>query len=345
MKILSVIIPCYNSQDYMRRCINSLLAGNETVAKVIGEAVEIIIVNDGSVDGTADIAQEYHRKHPKIVKVVNQENKGHGGAINAGLQEATGVFVKVVDSDDWVDAAAYKQVLKTLINFKADARPDVVITNYVYEKTGKRRKTTVSYGNVLPQGRLFTWKETRHFRVGQYLLMHALIYRRDILLNCGLRLPEHTFYVDNIYAYTPLACTQTLYYLNVNLYRYYIGREGQSVQEATMMRRIGQQLAVNRLMVEAVDLRAVPCDKKRRYLAHYLEIVTAISSLLLIKEGSRISQMKKDELWRFVKKKDAMLYDIMRNGLLGRILHLRGITGRYAAILVYKISRMIVGFS
>ena len=106
MKILSIAIPSYNSQAYMRNCIESLLVG--------GEDVEIIIVNDGSKDDTAKIADEYQEKYPTIVKAVHQVNGGHGEAVNAGLRNATGVYYKVVDSDDWVNEEAYKKILSKL---------------------------------------------------------------------------------------------------------------------------------------------------------------------------------------------------------------------------------------
>jgi hypothetical protein len=244
-----------------------------------------------------------------------------------------------------VDEDAFARVLAALKGFEDEARPDVFITNYVYDKTSKRRKTAISYANALPRGRLLTWDETGRFRVGQYLLMHSLIYRLDVLRKCALRLPEHTFYVDNIYALAPLAHMETLYYLDADFYHYFIGREGQSVQEKTMIRRIDQQLAVNRMMVESVDLRGVSSDKKRAYLKHYIEIVTSVSSILLLKEGSAESIAKKDALWRFINDKDAMLHAMLRKGLLGRLLHLPSRPGRRIAIIAYALSRMIVGFN
>ena len=95
MKLLSIAIPCYNSQDYMENCIESLLVG--------GEEVEILVIDDGSSDRTAEIADAYARKYPTIVKVIHQENGGHGEAVNSGIRNATGLYFKVVDSDDWVN--------------------------------------------------------------------------------------------------------------------------------------------------------------------------------------------------------------------------------------------------
>lgn len=109
MKLLSVAIPCYNSQDYMRYCIESLLPG---------EDVELLIVNDGSSDRTAMIADEYARRYPTIVKAIHQENGGHGEAVNAGLRNATGLYFKVVDSDDWVDVRAYLKFCKPCRSYR-----------------------------------------------------------------------------------------------------------------------------------------------------------------------------------------------------------------------------------
>ena len=103
MKYISFAIPCYNSEEYMEKCIRSLLTS--------GEDVEIIIVNDGSKDKTSEIAHAYREKYPNIIKVVDKENGGHGDAVNSGLSSATGKYFKVVDSDDWVDKKAYKEIL------------------------------------------------------------------------------------------------------------------------------------------------------------------------------------------------------------------------------------------
>jgi glycosyltransferase involved in cell wall biosynthesis len=337
MKILSIIVPCYNSQDYMERCISSLLPG--------GTDVEIIIVNDGSTDKTAAIAGAYRRQYPEMVRVVHQENRGHGGAINTGLACATGAFIKVVDSDDWVDGTSYRQILNTLKSFPESARPDVVISNYVYEKEGKRRKMIIRYSHIMPEGRVFTWDDLGCVPKGRYILMHSIIYRRSILDECGLLLPEHTFYVDNLYAYIPLRYTRTLYYLDVDFYRYYIGRTGQSVQEEVMIQRIDQQLFVNRLMVSAFAPETIVGKRKRRYLLNYLEIVTLASSALLLRGGSPEHLQKKRELWQYIRNNNGWLYSKLRHGFLGQLVHLPGSTGRNISVSLYYVSRQVVGFN
>ena len=138
MKLLSIAIPCYNSQDYMEKCIESLLVG--------GEEVEILVVDDGSSDRTAEIADAYAAKYPTIVKAIHQENGGHGEAVNAGIRNATGLYFKVVDSDDWVNKEAYIRILETLYELlRGPQTVDLLISNFVHEKQGATRKKVMQY--------------------------------------------------------------------------------------------------------------------------------------------------------------------------------------------------------
>ncbi|MFF2889163.1 glycosyltransferase family 2 protein [Paenibacillus sp. NPDC057967] len=338
MKLLSVIIPCYNSQDYMRYCIESLLSG--------GERVEILIVNDGSTDQTAQIADEYARQYPTIIKAIHQENGGHGGAIHTGIRHASGIYFKVVDSDDWVDPRAYLKILDTLADFHAATEcVDMIITNFVYEKEGAKYKKVMKYENVLPVGKVFTWEDVGTFRKAQYILMHSVIYRTQILKDCGLELPKHTFYVDNLFVYQPLGHVKKMYYMNVDFYRYLIGREGQSVQENIMIRRIDQQIKVNKLMIETMKTGNIQSPKLRAYMLHHLEIVTVVSFILLIRSGTKENLMKKKELWKYIRNQDVKMYRAFRYGFMGYLLNLPGRAGRRISVGAYKISQKVVGFN
>ena len=259
MKLLTFAIPSYNSQDYMRKCIESLLPG--------GEDVEILIVDDGSTDDTARIADEYEEKYPSIVHAIHQENGGHGEAVNSGIRNATGTFFKVVDSDDWVDADAYQEVLSTLKRLESEGQDiDLLLTNYVYEKEGKKHKRHMMYTPLFPTDRVIGWSDMKRNIKGFSILMHSVIYRTRVLRDSGLVLPSHTFYVDNLFVYIPLPYVKKFYYLNVDFYRYYIGREGQSVAEQTMVKRIDQQLKVNYMMVDLVD----PWSIEEKHLREYI---------------------------------------------------------------------------
>jgi glycosyltransferase involved in cell wall biosynthesis len=337
MKLLSFAIPCYNSEAYMKNCIESILPG--------GEDVEIIIVDDGSKDGTAKIADAYAKEYPTIVKAVHQENGGHGEAVNTGIANATGLYFKVVDSDDWVDPLAYRQILDKLKELvAAGTSVDMFLANYVYEKEGAKHKKVMRQTGF-PKDQVFTWNDIRHFYKGHYILMHSVIYRTKLLRDCGLRLPKHTFYVDNIYVYKPLPDVHSIYYMDVDFYRYYIGRADQSVNEKVMISRIDQQIKVNKIMIEDVDLWKVPNPKCRQYMFNYLEIITVISTVMLLRSGTEENLAKKRALWTYIKENDIRLFYKLRRGILGNAMNLPGKGGRKISVAAYRISQKIVGFN
>ncbi|MFA9377248.1 MAG: glycosyltransferase family 2 protein [Lachnotalea sp.] len=338
MKLLSIVIPCYNSQAYMGKCIESILPG--------GSSVEIIIVNDGSSDNTSKIADKYANQYPEIVKTVHQSNGGHGEAINTGIRNATGLYFKVVDSDDWVDLNAYKQILNKINELsKLETPVDMFISNYVYEKVITNQSTVIKYKNILPENRIFSWDDVGKFPKGKYILMHSIIYRTSILHACNLKLPKHTFYVDNLFVYLPLPYVKKMCYLNVDFYRYYIGRQDQSVNEKVMISRIDQQIKVNKLMLESVDLREVGNKKLNRYMFNYLEIITTISSILLIRSGTEENYIKKIELWKYFKNKNFLLYIKLRISIIGIFSNLPGRVGRMITVSAYKLSQRVIGFN
>ena len=338
MKLLSIAIPSYNSESYMRNCIESLLPG--------GEEVEIIIVNDGSKDGTAAIADEYAEKYPTIVKAVHQENGGHGEAVNAGLRAATGLYYKVVDSDDWVNKEAYLKILEKLAELvQTNNMVDMLLSNYVYEKEGKKHKKVMQYRSAFPVDKIFTWDDVKFLHVGQYIMMHSVIYRTQMLKECGLELPKHTFYVDNIFIYHPLPYVKKLYYMDVNFYRYYIGREGQSVQEKVMIGRIDQQIRVTKMIIDDCDVWKVKNKKLRNYMLSHIEILMVITSILAIRSKSEENLLKKKELWQYLKEKDARTYRKVRRNIMGNTMNLPGEGGRKISVAAYKIAQMLVGFN
>lgn len=337
MKLLTFAIPCYNSQDYMEKCIESILPG--------GEDIEILIVDDGSKDRTAEIADAYAAKYPTIIRAIHQENGGHGEAVNTGIRNAAGLYFKVVDSDDWVDAEAYEQILDKLRELIREKNQiDMMLANYVYEKVGAKHKKVMRQSGF-PKDRVFTWSDVGHIRKGNYILMHSVLYRTQLLRDCGLELPKHTFYVDNIYVYKPLPHVRSMYYMDVDFYRYFIGREDQSVNENVMIGRIDQQIKVNKIMIDDVNLWKVPNPKCRKYMYNYLEIITVISTIMLIRSGTPENLQKKRDLWTYIKNKDIRLFHRLRTGIMGNTMNLPGKGGRKISVAAYKLSQKIVGFN
>ena len=227
----------------------------------------------------------------------------------------------------------------------ADSPVDMVISNYVYEKVGMKHKKVIRYDNVLPQNQVFRWDDIGRFRLDQYILMHSVIYRTEMLKLCQLELPKHTFYVDNIYVYYPLPHVRTLYYLNVDFYRYFIGREDQSVNEKVMIGRIDQQLFVTKRMIEMYELRIITSKKLRKYMINYLAIMMTVSSILCIRSKKQENLVKKKELWAYLKKKDYKTYVKIRYGILGQTMNLPGRSGRKVSSLAYSVARRLIGFN
>ena len=338
MKYISFAIPCYNSEEYMSHAIESVLTG--------GDDVEIIIVNDGSKDKTSEIAHAYREKYPNIIKVVDKENGGHGDAVNSGLSSATGKYFKVVDSDDWVDEESLQKILELLRRFEEeDQEIDMLISNYVYEKVGASHKKCIHYRNVLPQDEVFRWDDIGHFRLDQYILMHSVIYRTDMLKLSQLHLPKHTFYVDNIYVYYPLPHVRKIYYLDVDFYRYYIGREDQSVNEKVMISRVDQQIFVTKSMIDMYQLGKIESKKLRSYMINYLAIMMTVSSILLIRSKKEENLEKKRELWKYLRKKDMRVFIKIRYGILGQTMNIPGRPGRKISSLAYSVARRLIGFN
>ena len=337
MKLLSIAIPCYNSEAYMEKCIESLLIG--------GEDVEILIVDDGSSDRTAEIADAYAEKYPTIVRAIHQENGGHGEAVNAGIRNAKGLYFKVVDSDDWVSAEAYREILKTLEELiRGPKTVDLLISNFVYDKQGAKRKKIMQYRHCLPSNEVFGW-DSVHMHRGKYLLMHSMIYRTKLLHECGLELPKHTFYVDNLFAFEPLPYVQNMYYLDVNFYRYFIGRDDQSVNEKVMITRIDQQIRVNKLMIDVLHRNRPANRNLRAYLLTYLDIITTVSAIMLVRADTEEALEKKKELMEYMKETDRWIYNRLRYSLLGFASNLPGRGGRKTFVALYKICQKFYGFN
>ncbi|MBQ8603554.1 MAG: glycosyltransferase [Oscillospiraceae bacterium] len=338
MKLLSVAIPCYNSAAYMAHAIESAL--------VLGDDVEIIVVDDGSrKDNTLEIGKEYEAKYPGIVKCVHQENGGHGQAVNTGLANATGLYFKVLDSDDWFDSEVLVKVADRLKTLVAEGNTvDMFITNYVYDKPSENKATPIRYTNVMPQDTVFTWAQTKKFQPHQNILMHSVIYRTQLLRDCGLQLPKHTFYVDNLFVYLPLPYVKTLYYMNADLYRYFIGRDDQSVNEKVMISRIDQQLRVNRMMIDC-DVMAVEDEKCRRYMLKYLTMLCAVSSVLCIKSGTAENLAKKDELWKYFKEKNPAAYKKVSSNFMGWGSQFTSPLGKKLVLAVYSLAQKIFVFN
>ena len=336
MKYITFAIPSYNSEGYMRRCIDSLLPG--------GDDVEILIINDGSTDKTGEIADEYEKKYPGICKAIQKENGGHGSGVNKGLELATGVYYKVVDSDDWLDKDAYPiflNKLKELVDERIE--PDLILANYLYDHLDEDKIKHMRMNQMFPANVVFTWNQTKIIPIDRYLMMHNLYYRTEKLRSTGIVLPEHTFYVDGAFASIPLFACTSIYYMNLDLYHYYIGRSDQSVNTDLMCKRVDQYIRVQDMIEKQIDFKKVAevYPKLGRYLYQYFSLICAICTALLDMIGDKEALAKRDKLWDDMSNYDHELYKEVRNTLMGRMSKLPPTN----AASLFKIAKKIFKFS
>ena len=338
-KLITYAIPCYNSAEYMDACIESILACNRP------DDIEIIIVDDGSTkDNTLEKAQTWESTNPGVVRAIHQENGGHGAAVMTGLEHARGTYFKVVDSDDWLDNEANVTMLDKLASF--DEPLDLILVNYVYEHTADNTSEVMSYRRMLPVEQLFTWDDCGHFGLTKYILMHSVIYRTQMLRDCGLTLPRHTFYVDNIFVYVPLPECKRIYYMDVDLYRYFIGREDQSVNETVMIGRIDQQLRVTRIMIDSFLLeRDVKSSRLRSYMRNYLTMMMVICTVFSMMSDREDKEQMRADIWKYLREHDHETYVKIRRSVMGVGTHLPGKAGDRVLLSAYHIAQKVFKFN
>ena len=219
MKILTTVVPTYNMEKYLSRCLDSMLEDN-----MRKEKLEILVVNDGSKDSSLAIAKQYEKKYEGIVKAIDKENGNYGSCVNRGLKEATGQYFRILDADDTFQAGALEKMLDTL----ASSTEDMIVTQYtyLYDLSGKKER-------ISPNGAIYdkTYKDFDFSNDGNdvVLSMHSVTYKTAVLREIGLKLDEGVSYTDLEYVYFPLKAIKSLRFLDIDLYEYHIGREGQTV--------------------------------------------------------------------------------------------------------------------
>lgn len=339
MKLMTFTVPCYNSAGYMKKCIESLLpAGDDT---------EIIIVNDGSKDDTGKIADEYAALYPDRVRVIHQENGGHGEGVNQGLRNAEGLYFKVVDSDDWLDVDALSKLMTRIRELVGRGEMiDMFVCNYVYEHVADNTTYVMNYRKNFPHETACSWKDVKRFGPSQYLMMHSVYFRTEVLRASGVELPKHTFYVDNLYMFKPLPLVKSIYYMPLDLYRYFIGRADQSVNLTNGAKRVDQQILVTKLMADCFDLRELGKTEKRlqHYLLHELGMMVLICSVFTYSNDTRERHKNFLALWAYIKERDKWLYRQLRWHTTAFFARIRVPYLRRITVLGYRFFKAIFKF-
>lgn len=336
--LVSFVVPCYNSADYMRRCIDSLLTATHPV--------EILIVNDGSSDNTSEIAHEYEKNNPQV-RAIDQENANWGGVVNTGLREARGIYFKIVDSDDFLDVDALRLVLDTLaLAVAADEAPDLLITNYVYDRITDHTQHTIHYRSLFPAGRLIRWQDMGKPGIDQFIMVHASWYKTSVLRESGLVLPEGISYMDSHFVLHPLPYTKTIFYLDVDAYHYIIGRDGQSVEVDVVKRQIDQQLKASYMAIDGFDYQALYEEDPNRALLMmgYVSCMMSVSTIYLFMINTPEALEKNDKIWAHMKETNPVLYENVKHSWAGRA-NRKTAPGRFLAKVGYGLAQKIFKFA
>ncbi len=336
--LVTFVVPCYNSADYMSRCIGTLLTATYPC--------EILVVNDGSSDDTSAIAHRFAEKDERVI-AVDQENANWGGVVNHGIQLARGTYFKIVDSDDFIDPNALGRVLDTLAAaVEAGDPPDLLVTNYVYDRVTDKTQHTIQYRKLLPAGRVFSWSEMGRPGIDQFIMVHASWYRTQVLRDSGLELPTGVSYMDSLFVLHPMPWVEKLYYLDVDAYHYIIGREGQSVEVEVVKKHIDQQLMATRLAIADANYTELYRHEPNRALLMmgYISCMMSVSTIYLFKINTPDSLEKNRELWAFMKESDMTLYNNVKRTWAG-LANRRTRVGRLVAQGGYALAQKIFKFA
>lgn len=237
-KILTIIIPTYNMEKYLRKCLNSLIVPEENMRRI-----EVLVVNDGSKDSSSAIGHEYEAKYPQTFRVIDKENGNYGSCVNRGLKEAVGKYVKVLDADDYFDTSAFN----IAIEFLAQNDYDLVLTDYSrVTEDGHAEKV---FELTIPHNTPLTMKDLLGFSA-ERMHMHRIFYQTEKLRGIGYHQTEGMSYTDQEWMGEPMTTVNTLYYMDINLYQYLVGRGEQTVNPEVLLKSVRQYFHAIYVLIE-----------------------------------------------------------------------------------------------
>ncbi|MEE0956035.1 MAG: glycosyltransferase family 2 protein [Eubacterium sp.] len=309
-KILTVTIPAYNVEKYIEKCLDSMILGQAYM-----DMLEILVIDDGGTDNTAEIVRrKYVKRYPDSIHFFHKENAGHGSVINFGIAHACGKYFKIVDGDDWLNTNEIQNFLELLskVNY------DIIASDYqcIEDGTYKLLRQMDATGDPKKYGKSGKISDGFADRV---IKMHSMTIRTDILKKMPMSIDENCFYVDAEYITYPIPWAETLYYDQRNLYRYRLGRSGQSMEIKSMQQRHNQHLNVLHSLEKFYDnLPELPAQKKyyiERCIAQVVENEFQIAISMGTKPGVQVWLRANDiklknnypNIWKATKKKSIVL--------------------------------------
>lgn len=231
MKSLTTVIPTYNMERFLERCLNSLVVSEELM-----ELLEVLVINDGSKDRSSEIAHSFEVKYPETFRVIDKENGNYGSCVNCGLKEAAGKYIKILDADDWFDTKNFEEFLKLL----GSLDDDCVMSEMVQVDDDGNTFTHWKYS--LPKEKSFSMAELLKRNQAELMWMHCVAYKTDNLRAINYHQTEGISYTDQEWIFMPMSTCKSIYYFPKVVYRYLVGRNGQTMDPSVLQKNFGQEI-------------------------------------------------------------------------------------------------------
>ena len=329
-KVLTISIAAYNVEKFIEKTLNSLIIENL-------DKLEIIVVNDGSKDKTQDIIEEYRRKYPKSIRVINKENGGYGSTINTSIKLATGKYFKQLDGDDWYSSQNLELLLKKLEKISVDIVYSPMIT--VYTDSGKEE--TFQEISDKKEEILRLEEIIEEISKNRHLSMHSLAYKTSLLKENNIECLEKCFYTDTEYAIYPFLFSKSIFLFKKPIYYYRVGREGQSVSIEGLRKNYKDIIRVlNNIIIKYLKKeKDLNFEVKKYYNKVIINVINFLLTALIVLLTNRESfKIVNEEIEKLKKNYEILYYKALKEKrFLSKILY-SNFSKNY---LYYKILKFI----
>ena len=288
-KILTIIIPTYNMEKYLRRCLDSLIIDEEGMKQL-----EVLVINDGSKDSSSQIAHEYQDKYPDTFRVIDKENGNYGSCFNKAIDISNGLYTRLLDADDWFINDSLSMFINNIQRMRNEV--DIIFTNYtIIKNNGKYKKYELSN---LEYNTTYEISNIDFSETGNSLLfrMHAMTFNTSLLKKIGLKLQTGISYTDAEYCFYPFINAQNCIFFDINLYQYFIGREGQTVSKESVVKSISSFYMVAKPMLNAyLSINSISLSKRKSLAEFLTNSLYNIYAIVLV-----LSKQVSEEAWEYL---------------------------------------------
>ena len=260
-KLLTISVADYNLGNMIEKNIESFLSCKNR------EKLEVLIINDGSIDDTIKIVEKYQQKYPSIIKLINKKNEGAGSTVNEGIKNANGKYFRIVDGDDWVDT----EKLDILLNSMEQLDVDMIINDYsIFNAYQGKITNSFSVQGLKKKNTIITFNDVAS---NFSLVMHQVIFKTEILKKNNIRL-DKGYYTDIEYLLFPMPYISKFIYIDLNIYIYLVERDGQSMNISSLQKHLTEHNIVLSSLVQFYEKNKADLDGKKKKF-----IISKISSI------------------------------------------------------------------